>query len=145
MANKQEEFWIEVSHRVKMQLSDINTGSFHQWRRTIGDMKINRLLRLMELLLCPKNSQSEIIFLIDLINRKFRGDILFSCFNKSGKVILNEGMKGDVYCMPILYIVICYLLDNTGGVYPSNKEQDHFISINKRFKFNSNSPELPTN
>lgn len=138
-----EAFWIEVSHRAKMQLSDINVGSFHQWRSTIGDKEINRLLRLMELLLCSENNQSEITFLIDLINNKLHGEILFDCFNKRSRLILKEGMKGDIYCMPILYVVICYLLDNTKSVTSFDNEQEPTLSINKRFRFNSNSTDLP--
>lgn len=140
-----DEFWFEVSHRAKMQLCNINVGSFHQWRRTIGDKKIYQLLKLMELLLCPENNQSEITFIIDFINNKLHGEILFSCFNKSGRMILKEGMKGDIYCMPVLYVVICYLLDNTKLFAPFGNDQDPILSINKRFKFNSNSKYLPVN
>lgn len=141
MANTKQEqletFWNEVSRRAEMQLSDINIGVFHQWRETVGDHKINQLLKLMELLLCPENSKSEVTFLFDFINNKLNGAILFSCFNKSSRGIIKEGMKGDVYCMPILYVVICYFLNNTKAIPLSNHGESQEASINPIFQFKS--------
>ncbi|EIM0565697.1 hypothetical protein LMN34_004771 [Salmonella enterica] len=45
-----DDFWAEVIHRSKNQLSDINIRKFQEWRIMVGDKEINRLLRLMELL-----------------------------------------------------------------------------------------------
>ncbi|OPW91571.1 hypothetical protein HVZ38_18965 [Citrobacter freundii] len=128
-----ETFWIEVLHRSKMQLSDMNIGKFHQWRAIIGDRKINRLLKLMELILCPDNNKVEIKFIIDLINNQLNGQLLFSCFRTSGRIIVKEGLKGDIYCMPVLYVIIRYLIDNSTTALSVNKEQDQDVDIKQMF------------
>ncbi|ECY2466299.1 hypothetical protein F6819_23635, partial [Salmonella enterica] len=63
-----DDFWAEVIHRSKNQLSDINIRKFQEWRIMVGDKEINRLLRLMELLLSPDNQNFEIKFLFDWLN-----------------------------------------------------------------------------
>lgn len=131
-----EAFWLEVIHRAKMLLSDMNVGSFYQWRESVGDRKIKRLLKLMELLLCPESSKLEINFLIDMIISQLNGQELFSCFKISGKKIAKEGMKGDIYCMPVLYVLIRYLIDNTRIVSPSDFELDREANLNLTLRFN---------
>ncbi|ECP5744265.1 hypothetical protein FUA46_26355, partial [Salmonella enterica] len=80
-----DDFWAEVIHRSKNQLSDINIRKFQEWRIMVGDKEINRLLRLMELLLSPDNQNFEIKFLFDWLNFRINGRFLFSCFRSSGK------------------------------------------------------------
>ncbi|POT25590.1 hypothetical protein C3433_18575 [Citrobacter freundii] len=138
-----ETFWIEVLHRSKMQLSDMNIGKFHQWREIIGDRKINRLLKLMELILCPDNNKVEIKFIIDLINNQLNGQLLFSCFRTSGRIIVKEGLKGDIYCMPVLYVIIRYLIDNSTTALSANKEQDQDVDIKQMLISNPIKLTLP--
>ena len=116
-------FWPEVLHRAKMLLSDMNVGRFYQWKETVSDSEISRLLKLMELLIYPENNNLETKFLIEMINTQLNGHILFSSFKTSGKKIIKEGMKGDIYCMPVLYVLIRYLIDNENIVFLSSFER----------------------
>ncbi|HAU6732978.1 TPA: hypothetical protein JEL83_002894 [Salmonella enterica subsp. enterica serovar Elisabethville] len=130
-----EAFWLEVLHRAQMLLSDMNVGNFYQWRETVGDKEINRLLKLMELLLCPESNKQEICFLIEVINSQLNGEELFNCFRISGKKMIKEGVKGDIYCMPVLYVLIRYLTDNTKTVHTSNFENHQETSPDQIFRF----------
>ncbi|EED3619807.1 hypothetical protein ER69_00795 [Salmonella enterica subsp. enterica serovar Newport] len=124
-----EDFWAEVIHRSKNQLSDINVRKFQEWRTMVGDREINRLLRLMELLLSPDNHDFEIKFFFDWVNCRINGRLLFSCFRSSGKTIIKQGMKGEIYCVPVLYVIIRYLIDDTRRLSPSDyKEKEIDIS-----------------
>ncbi|HHR4183562.1 hypothetical protein [Citrobacter cronae] len=131
-----EAFWLEVMHRAKMLLSDMNVGSFYQWRKTVGDRKIKRLLKLMELLLCPESNKLEINFLIEMIISQLNGQELFSCFKISGKKLIKEGMKGDIYCLPVLYVLIRYLTDNMKIIQASDFECYQESDLNQTFRFN---------
>ncbi|HHA3413990.1 TPA: hypothetical protein ACODJW_004736 [Salmonella enterica subsp. enterica serovar Muenchen] len=104
-------FWAEVLHRAEMQLSNINVGGFTRWRRIVGNSKIHKLLQLMELLLHPDNNENEIAFIINYINNRLNGTLLFACFKKSGKILIKKGMAGDKYCMPVLYVIIRHLMN----------------------------------
>ncbi|EIM8435744.1 hypothetical protein LN596_000983 [Salmonella enterica] len=124
-----DDFWAEVIHRSKNQLSDINIRKFQEWRIMVGDKEINRLLRLMELLLSPDNQNFEIKFLFDWLNCRINGRFLFSCFRSSGKTIIKQGMKGEIYCVPVLYVIIRYLIDDSRKLSPSYcKEKEIDIS-----------------
>ncbi|ECM0309683.1 hypothetical protein DH07_24130 [Salmonella enterica subsp. enterica serovar Muenchen] len=124
-----DDFWAEVIHRSKNQLSDINIRKFQEWRIMVGDKEINRLLRLMELLLSPDNQNFEIKFLFDWLNFRINGRFLFSCFRSSGKIIIKQGMKGEIYCVPVLYVIIRYLIDDSRKLSPSYcKEKEIDIS-----------------
>lgn len=127
-----ETFWAEVLHRSKMQLSDMNVGKFNQWRKIIGDRKINRLLKLMEVLLSPDNNQ-------------FNGQLLFSCFRTSGRIIVKEGMKGDIYCMPVLYVIIRHLIDSISTDTTEHSEQNLDIDLKQMFTSNPINITLPKN
>ncbi|EJS6905962.1 hypothetical protein NWL46_003882 [Salmonella enterica] len=107
-----EDFWAEVIHRSKIQLSGMNVGNFHQWRATVGDREIHRLLSLMELLMSPDNHKFETGFLIKWINCRINGPLLFSCFRTSGRTLIRQGMKGEIYCIPVLYVIIRHLADD---------------------------------
>lgn len=131
-----EAFWLEVMHRAKMLLSDMNVGSFYQWRKTVGDRKIKRLLKLMELLLCPESNKLEINFLMEMIISQLNGQEFFSCFKISGKKIIKEGMKGDIYCLPVLYVLIRYLTDNMNIIQASDFEHYQETDLNQTFRFN---------
>ncbi|EDZ3529574.1 hypothetical protein HBZ11_001759 [Salmonella enterica] len=131
---KSDNFWDEVIHRSKNQLHDMNVRSFHEWRSTTGDREVNRLLNLMELLLSPDNHPFEIKFFIELINYRVHGSMLFSCFKSSGKTIIKQGMKGDIYCLPVLYVIIRYLIDNSPIGSPDYSKQE--IDIRKLFQSN---------
>ncbi|EBH9039126.1 TPA: hypothetical protein GND40_003668 [Salmonella enterica subsp. indica] len=115
-------FWPEVLHRAKMLLSDMNVGNFYQWRNTVGDTEIKRLLKLMELLVSPGSDKLETKFLIEMLNSRLNGHALFSCFKTSGKKMIKEGIKGDQYCMPVLYVLIRYLVDDESIVVLSKFE-----------------------
>ncbi|WP_079849990.1 hypothetical protein, partial [Salmonella enterica] len=91
-----EDFWAEVMHRSKIQLSGMNIGIFHQWRATVGDREIHRLLSLMELLLSPDNHKFETVFFIKWINCRINGPLLFSSFRTSGRTLIRQGMKGEI-------------------------------------------------
>ncbi|HHZ8254967.1 TPA: hypothetical protein ACWMDS_004653 [Escherichia coli] len=108
-----EDFWAEVIHRSKIQLCDMNVGSFHQWRAAVGDREITRLLNLMELLLSPDNHKFEVKFFIDWINCRINGALLFRCFRTSGRTLIKQGLKGEIYCIPVLYVIIRYLIGET--------------------------------
>ncbi|EAT6377308.1 hypothetical protein E5531_26200 [Salmonella enterica] len=124
-----DDFWAEVIHRSKNQLSDINIRKFQEWRIMVGDKEINRLLRLMELLLSPDNQNFEIKFLFDWLNFRINGRFLFSSFRSSGKTIIKQGMKGEIYCVPVLYVIIRYLIDDSRKLSPSYcKEKEIDIS-----------------
>lgn len=124
-----DDFWAEVIHRSKNQLSDINIRKFQEWRIMVGDKEINRLLRLMELLLSPDNQNFEIKFLFDWLNFRINGRFLFSYFRSSGKTIIKQGMKGEIYCVPVLYVIIRYLIDDSRKLSPSYcKEKEIDIS-----------------
>lgn len=130
-----ESFWLEVLHRAKMLLSDMNVGSFYQWRETVGDKKINHLLKLMELLLCSESDRLEINFLMKFIIEQLHGPQLFSCFKISGKKLIKEGIKGDVYCMPVLYVLINYLINNEKTINSVDFDRYQELQINQVFKF----------
>ena len=140
-----ETFWAEVLHRSKMQLSDMNVGKFNQWRKIIGDRKINRLLKLMEVLLSPDNNKFEIKLIIYLINNQFNGQLLFSCFRTSGRIIVKEGMKGDIYCMPVLYVIIRHLIDSISTDTTEHSEQNLDIDLKQMFTSNPINITLPKN
>ncbi|ECL5314051.1 hypothetical protein FTF93_23465, partial [Salmonella enterica] len=54
---------------------------------------------------------------------------LFSCFRSSGKTIIKQGMKGEIYCVPVLYVIIRYLIDDSRKLSPSYcKEKEIDIS-----------------
>ncbi|EAA8170049.1 hypothetical protein B5R10_002940 [Salmonella enterica subsp. enterica serovar Adelaide] len=131
-----ESFWVEVLHRAQMLLCDMNLGSFYLWSESVGNKEIRRLLKLMELLLWPDEDKQEVIFLTKMINYKFNGEQLFSCFKISGKTIIREGMNGDIYCMSVLYVLIRYLVDNTEIVHTSNFEYCQEAHLDKIFRFN---------
>ncbi|EEF6915672.1 hypothetical protein P3N87_004475 [Salmonella enterica] len=118
-----EDFWAEVIHRSNIQLSGMNTGIFHQWRATVGDREIHRLLSLMELLLSPDNHKFEIVFFIKWINCRINGPLLFSSFRTSGRTLIRQGMKGEIYCIPVLYVIIRYLTDDAKSPVSSNQEK----------------------
>ncbi|EAM2857306.1 hypothetical protein AIR33_21405 [Salmonella enterica] len=131
-----EAFWLEVMHRARMLLSDMNVGSFYQWRKNVGDRKVKRLLKLMELLLCPESNKLEIKFILEMIIDQLNGQELFSCFKISGKKIIKEGMKGDIYCLPVLYVLIRYLTDNMKIISLSDFEHCQETDLNQTFRFN---------
>lgn len=126
-----EDFWAEVIHRSKIQLSGMNVGSFHQWRATVGDREIHRLLSLMELLISPDNRKFETGFFIKWINCRINGPLLFSCFRTSGRTLIKQGMKGEIYCIPVLYVIIRYLTDDTKIPDSSNQEKNWEIDISQ--------------
>lgn len=132
-----EYFWLEVLHRAQMLLSDMNIGSFYQWSESVGNKEIHRLLKLIELLLWPDKNTQEVIFLTGIINYKFNAEQLFSCFKISGITIIREGMKGDIYYMPVLYVLIRYQVDNAEMVHPSNFECCQAAHLDKIFTLNS--------
>lgn len=45
-------------------------------------------------------------------------------------------MKGDIYCMPVLYVLIRYLVDNADLVHTSNFECCQEAHLDKIFRFN---------
>ncbi|MGK0600919.1 hypothetical protein ACSFCS_11500 [Yokenella regensburgei] len=135
-----EAFWPEALHRAKMLLSDMNIGSFNQWRETVGNREINRLLKLMELLVTPEDNGLETKFLTEMINNQLNGADLFSCFKTCGKRIQKKGMNGDIYCIPVLYLLIRYLTDpdnkniNYASDFEHHNEQGTRLKRNFRFK-----------
>lgn len=130
-------FWPEVLHRAKMLLSDMNLSRFYQWKETVSDREISRLLKLMELLIYPEKNSLETKFLIEMINTQLNGHTLFSCFKTSGKKIIKAGMKGDIYCMPVLYVLIRYLIDNENIVFMSSFERypGQKVHLNQTYRF----------
>ncbi|EAR5683952.1 hypothetical protein EQV76_18135 [Salmonella enterica] len=126
-----EDFWAEVIHRSRSQLCDMNIGSFHQWRTTVGDKEIHRLLNLMELLLSSDNHKFEIEFIINWINYRINGPLLFKSFRASGNTIIKQGMKGEIYCVPVLYVIIRSLIDEPKLSFSSGHEKKWGIDISK--------------
>lgn len=109
----EELFWSKVLHRAEMQLMDMNIGDFHLWRKKLGDERINWLLTHMKPLLSLSVDRDEVIdFWCDIHHAPNMAGLL-SCFGCSGKVIAKMGAKGDIYCIPVLYIVISYLINKT--------------------------------
>lgn len=135
-------FWLEVLHRAKMLLSDMNVGGFHQWKEAIGDNNVNRLLKLMELIISPDSNQLEINFLTEFIIKNFDGEEFFRCFKISGKKIIKESMKGDIYCMPVLYVIIQYLANDSDTVCPSYFEHNKKTNPTQSFRFNPDQEDI---
>ncbi|RDA61924.1 hypothetical protein DVH07_18425 [Hafnia paralvei] len=118
-------FWTEVLRRSKIQLYDMNIGSFHKWRESVGESEVNRLLSLMELFLSPDNHRFEVRYFTNWINRRMNGLLLFDCFRTSGRVMLKQCMKGEIYCLPVLYVIIHFLINEENSKYLLNNHQSH--------------------
>ncbi|EDU9604356.1 hypothetical protein YT03_000349 [Salmonella enterica subsp. enterica] len=126
-----EEFWAEVIHRSRSQLCDMNVGVFHQWEKIVGNKEVHRLLNLMELLLSTENHKFEIEFVINWINCRTHGSLLFKSFGASGKTFINKGMNGEIYCIPVLYVIIRSLMDKQIDSSSLDYEKNWGIDISK--------------